>query len=1129
MSRLSAVLAAMIAIGATSAQAAAQLDLPSKPKLPPKPVKEEPRKGDNGTILGVKKSGSVASGNVGETTKKEVIYDEKGRAVATVSTVRENVPGQGRNGKGNVQLDLPKTGAQPGGGAARPVNEPKRQPWESAPVAQPIARPTGPAPGGARDGFDPLGEAGSSRSAARFLFDRLSKVRRISDVEVEEISDHLARLSEDGLRVARYCLAQDDDVLSYAGARTILIAGSAADADRVVLRLRGNVPPRVGQHILTELIDRDPVRASSAFLAQMLRHRSGSVRRVAEKELSKRINVDDLPLLVPALEDRSTDVRKAATSLLAGLGDSPLVTEYLMERVVDRSSSVSEIAIDAISRASAGDPSFELLRRVFESGEIVRHEALLIIAIVDREDRQAIPIFGEQHLVGLLRALDSPQPIVNAAAALALAGIGFRSEDEGKMPWLDGPVPSALVAVATGSTFFDGYSLVRDPALRRLRLISGVNHGSNGPDWSEWWGNEKYRFRADRAVIHVGAEDVSRIVLRVDPGIAAVSPALLRLGQGRPFVLVGRALSEDPEWIAAEHERAGSMGVDILFLTDGDAADLMSLLSEEGVFGSGRLPGPRGSFGAGGRSIEVQVGRRAKSFRFSQLQTQPWFDRIMARGEGLADHYAWERFPVAGVHADSTDLFLTEAPWWSEPHTDEEKSNRFLGLLVDHLEAAPIKEREPGIAELELLVASRATGDFPEGTLPRLTGLLREETVFGNRARQLTDTVSRMVELDPESPLHGAQRTQLLVVLHDQFGPLALSSIATVLQRAGHGAVLEAAVDERETLRVAAALNLGQADAAENPEDIDLLLLMLGDEAEDVEIAALAALAMRKAEGARVAVWARARVSSSNGVSVSTRAAALRAAGMIGGSGALELLIAGLTDSDERFHLPAAEGLASLGTPETAALLVSLLRGNQRQSVQTVAKEGLLRLGEAGHDDLFAAMRSPDKGLQRDAAVLLARQLIPRSVPVLASTVALDPDDATAMHELAVLTCVDFSGEALPAERYFQWWDEVDHNNAFSWFAAALELRGVRAPEAMAFEGGGTEEARLFLLTMVREVGGFLGERALRELERLHGESLGPVPLRISQRDDWFIKVRGLVLPDELESGFRSGSGDERR
>ncbi|MFT6830443.1 MAG: hypothetical protein ACJAZN_000597, partial [Planctomycetota bacterium] len=93
----------------------------------------------------------------------------------------------------------------------------------------------------------------------------------------------------------------------------------------------------------------------------------------------------------------------------------------------------------------------------------------------------------------------------------------------------------------------------------------------------------------------------------------------------------------------------------------------------------------------------------------------------------------------------------------------------------------------------------------------------------------------------------------------------------------------------------------------------------------------------------------------------------------------------------------------------------------------------------------------------------------------------------------------------------------------------ALELRGVRAPEAMAFEGGGTEEARLFLLTMVREVGGFLGERALRELERLHGESLGPVPLRISQRDDWFIKVRGLVLPDELESGFRSGSGDERR
>ncbi|QDV08519.1 hypothetical protein Poly30_40670 [Planctomycetes bacterium Poly30] len=1134
MFRSSAALVAALLLGATSAQAAPQLDLPAKRKAPPQPARgtSDPVKAPGGQTIGGEKKGTVAGSQVGDTVEKEVVYDEQGRPVATVTTSTHNKPGAG-NQRSDSGLILPTApaeaagdldlGAPPEAGRAG-GSDPEAQPWE-----RDTTRGNSPRPGaenqrvsGTSDAFNPLDDLASSKTAARFLFDRLSKVRRISDVETEEITDHLARLGEDGLRVARYCLAQDSDVLSYAGARTILISGSAADADLVVQRLRGQVPSRSGQMILAELIERDPVQASTPFLIQMMRHRSGSIRRVAEKELSKRLDLDDLQLLAPALEDRSTDVRKSATTLLAGLDDSASVTEYLLERVVDRSTSVSEIAIDALARAQEGEPTFELLRRVFASGEIVRDEALLIVAIVEREDRTGTPIFNEQHVGALLRALDSTQPIVNAAAALALAGLGFRSEDEGSTPWLDGPVPSSLVSIATGSTFFDGFSLVREPALRRLRLISGVNFGSNGPDWAEWWGNEKFQFRADRAVIHVKPGDARRIVLRVDPGVAHSRIADLRLGEGRPYVLAGEALSEDAEWIAAERESAGALGVDILFLTEGDAADLTALLAEEGIFGSGRLPGPRGSFGSGGRSIEAQVDRRAKSFRFSLLQSQPWFDRIIARAEGLAERNAWQRFPMHGVHADATALFRAEAGWWSEPHSPKEESDRFLGILTAHLDSVAADEREPGILELRELVLKRDEADYPEGTIPALIGFLGEETVFGNRARRLTDVISTMVELAAREEGGGENaaearpsedRARLLSTLHDQFGPLALSSIASVLQRAGHRAALEAAVDSRETLRVAAALNLGQTS---EPEDIDLLLGLLGDDTEDVQIAAIAALAQRRAERARPAIAVRAKASASLGASVPTRAAALRATGMIGGAGALELLIAGLTDSDERLHLPAAEGLAALGTPETAALLVSLLRGTQRQSIQTVAKEGLLRLGEAGHDDLFSAMRSPDKGLQRDAAVLLAKQLIPRAVPVLASTIALDPDDEVAMHELIVLTCVDYSDEALPAERYFQWWDEVDHNNAFSWFASALELRGLRAPDALAFEGGGTTEARLFLLTVVREVEGFLGERALRELELLHGDVLGPIPQRFSERDAWFVNVRALVLPDEM-------------
>ncbi len=1147
--RFTAVLVAPLVVcsasmaAAPSALAAPQLDLPAKRKKAPAkvPGKTPSAKtgkeaaGKKGATLGGKKTGNVTSGQIGETEKKNLIYDDQGRPVATVTTKGQNVPGAGNKGGGGSGLDLPKGGAKkaappagtsgaldvgnraqpstpaaPAAGTPAPAGrDPQLQAWERA------AEETRPADS---DGFDPLKDLASSKVAARFLFDRLEKVRRINDVETEEITDHLARLGEDGLRVARYCLAQDSDVLSYAGARTILISGSGADADRVLLRLRGKLPSRSGPFILTELIERDPVRASTQFLTQMLRHRSGSIRRVAQKELSKRLVNADLPLLLPALSDRSTDVRKAATTLLAGLDDSDLVTEQLLNRVVDSSTSVAEVAIEAIARAEGGDPDHELLRRIFASGEIVKKEALLIVALVEREDRRGKPIFGDQHVPTLLRAMDSPQRLVSASAALALAGLGFRSEDEGSTPWLDGPVPSELVSVATGATFFDGYSLVREPGLRRLRLISGVNFGSNGPDWASWWGDSKDQFRADRAVIAMGPGSARRAILRVDPGGAQRSLKAMRVGRGRPFVLAGSAFCGDADWFAAEYERAGAQGVTVLFLSDGDAEDLVGLLSEEGVFGSGRLPGPRGSFGAGGRSIEIQVDGRSKSFSFSHRQSQAWFERIVARAEGLAERNLWQRFPVKGVHADATELFRLESDWWSAPRTAEERSDRLLGQIAAHLLGQEVEDREEGIAEMQRIVDGRPEAPFPQVVVDSGLMLVAQEAAFGNRARQLTTMVSTLIESGHDEAAKSAERDKLLTILHDQFGPLALNSIAMVLKRGGRRSILAGSIDERETLRVAAALNLGQSDV---PEDIDLLMGLLKDPAPDVEIAAIAGLAERKAERARSAIWARARRRSDG--SIPTRAAALRATGMIGGAGSLELLLAGLTDEDERFHLPAAQGLASLGTAETAPLLVSLLHSNKRQSIQAAVKRGLLGLGEKGHDDLFGAMRSPDRKLQRDAAILLSQQSVARAVPVLASTIALDPDDLEAIEELAILTCVDYSDEPVPAERYFQWWDEVDHNNAFSWFVAALEQRSVRAPQASAFEGQGTEEARLFLLTLVRELDGHLATRALRELERLHGSPLGPVPVRMAPRDEWFIRVRSQVLPGENEPGVEAG------
>ena len=123
---------------------------------------------------------------------------------------------------------------------------------------------------------------------------------------------------------------------------------------------------------------------------------------------------------------------------------------------------------------------------------------------------------------------------------MALAGVGFRSPRSEATRWLDSSVPSVLVGVAAGFTFFDGFEVARDPALRRLRRITGVSHGSNGPEWARWWSDSKVGFRASRAVIEVPEEEQQRIVVTVEDLGAA--PASSR----------GRALASDEEWMTRE-------------------------------------------------------------------------------------------------------------------------------------------------------------------------------------------------------------------------------------------------------------------------------------------------------------------------------------------------------------------------------------------------------------------------------------------------------------------------------------------------------------------------------------------------------------------------------------------------
>ncbi|MEM6568160.1 MAG: HEAT repeat domain-containing protein [Planctomycetota bacterium] len=1085
-----ALVVAVLVGTAAHAAPAPQLDLPKKSRTaPPKDADSKGKSADElkGSRGGTGR-GNVSSSKVGTRSETKRAYDADGNVVGTSTVTKINAPGSSRSQKtARGKLALPKTRRKP----APPA---RSEPAPAAP-AQPAPTATAPPAGtGGDPGFT------VARDSARFLYDQLLTCERPGEAKVAEASDRLGRLGPDGLEVARFALRQNDPVMAYAGARALLIGGTGDDADDVVRMLRGTMPGKIGPMVLEELLERDPVRGSERLLAELLRHDSGPLRRAARRALDGRLDADEAVLLVPALEHRATDVRRNAVELLEGL-DGPLPTQLLIDRVTDRSSSVSQIAIRALRSNEDETIDFELLRRVMEGGEILRREALLLIAIVEREDRLVRRVLQPQHAPPLVDALDSPNELARCASAVALAGIGFRAPQSEATAWMDGPVPSTLVGVAAGFTFFDGFELVRDPALRRLRQITGISHGSNGPAWARWWSENKAGFRASRAVIDVTPEDELQVIVEVRDD--AVS---------RPFALVGPALARNDEWYAGRMEDVDDFATlatrgDVVFLTAIDAAELAQLLRDEGVFGPERLPGPRGAFGLDGRSVDVAVGRRAKSFRFASDRTQPWFERVLSRAQGLRERNTWQRYPTPGVHEDSRELYLSEVAWWDEPHEDAEKAERLEGILVSHLRAVPPGERTPALEELGLL--AERSDVIAVGDIPLLLDLLVDEARFNDRSKILVQLL-RKASADGTDELSRATAYQIIDTLHDRFGGSSISSIVRLLSDQGRDDIVAAVIDERGLLRVAAASALAKGN---EDEDVDLLIGLLGDPDVDVQLAAVRSLGVRRGDRARAKVLEMTRSDSPR-----VRIEALRAIGSLGGPGAIDALVAGLTDPDERFHLPAAEGLAALDDVVAAPLLVSLRRGSARPAVRTAAREGLAILGDRAHDELFSAMRSPDDELRRDASLILSRQLVARAVPVLARSLAENPDDEVLGQELVILTCVDFRDEPLPADRWFQWWDEVDRRDPFSWFLAALERRNLRAPRFDEFAGEGTREARLFLLTIISEVGEpMLAERALRELERMHGSELGPLPMESKRRADWLVRTREIVVP--LEDG----------
>ena len=945
-------------------------------------------------------------------------------------------------------------------------------PGSVAPAPAPTtALTTGAAPGTPPTAGQALG------AAAAFILDELRRVKRHDARLSDQAVSSLRNLGEPGLAAAREGLAQDDASVLAVCARVLLEGGDAADANLVRLRLTGRVPREACGPLVAAVAASDPVRASPELFAELLAHPQSQMRAAAQHELERLPPATLIAVLPGVLHAKATDTRLRAVGLAAN-SPEPAAVDLLVEQLGDPSAVVGRRAIEALAgRPDERVPSL-LLKRAFDGQWVVREHAYAILALIEREDLRVEALLGPEHVDALLGGLGSSDPFVSGACAAALAGVGFRSPPGERTAWLEGEVPARLVRTLSGVEFHNDLSALQPSAVRRLSLISGQHHGTEGLRWVEWWDGARADFHALRAVLSAEPEDASR--LRLDLIASVGAPSAFRLLGPDPGSLAG----------AAPIERT-------LVLSERQASELFDVLAREGLFGAARLPGNRGLGVGESRTLEVALGERSKGFGF-RGGGEPWFERAVEAARALYARNRWQLYLQPGLEADTRAAFEREGAWWDAEHAPEERERRLVERVLGHVRGLPVSQREDDLHELTRLAARLGPED-----LPALRALLAEERFHGTRSRALIELALGAMGTEADGRLPSASALELLDQLEAGFGEGALDEVRAILARVAPDVLFEAAADARPLVRMLVPAVLAERDDAASRA---LLIALLEDDDARVEAAAVLALGEVGEASQRTEILLRARTAEPR-----VRAAALVAVGRLGGEGALDALLIGISEREvPELALAAVRGLAALGDPSTAPLLLSLTVGEDEALVPP-AREGLLELGPAAWPELLRAVRTPGHRARREAALLLSRQGVPDAAPALIGWLSEHGGDQRTAAELAVLSGVDLRSEADPAAAWYGWWSGVVHGDALAWFLGGAARAGYAVPEPEALAGAGRAEGALFLVGPLADGPTHLAERARRELTRLLGREVDVPPGEEPARGAWFEALRGEI------------------
>jgi len=877
-------------------------------------------------------------------------------------------------------------------------------------------------------------------------------------------------MKDEGVLAARAALLDERPTLIDLGARVLLGSGRGVEIERVAMRLLEPIGGRIGPGLLDALIKTDPVHASPTLLCALLDHKQASMRHAASRHLEEDLGTPLLNALVTPLRSKRASTRAAAIDLISRIEGSASL-DLLLEHLDDSSPTVCDRVLDALVRRDDKLLDVELLKRAFSGRYILRPSAYALLAVMDREDHDRRSILDERHARSLLVGLGARDPLISGACAAALAGIGFRAEASESTAWLDAAVPTQLVATVSGANFHPDYASLQPRALRRLELISGERIGSTGRAWVDWWLSERDSFHADRAPFPIKPEEVPHLVLR-------------HRSAGGVFTIAGfdAAPPEGPE----ERTLIGVSQLDAL----------VKSLRESGVLSVERLPGVRGKRSASEREISLRVGENEKTFIFGEGEVEEWFTSIEALLFAQRERQRWQRF--ASISDDARGSWQAEVLWWETERNELARALRMKRIVLDHLQSVPPSQRRAGLAELERVLSVEGAGTLMD--LDPLLRLIEEEAFYSERSKRLTALARELIRGDDGHARSARARVARLLV--DHFGEVSAGAVAGVLSDMAPEQLIGLVDDERSLLRALIAAHLS---GTERRDEQALLLALLEDEDSTVEAAAVASLGHVGLEGSRTELLIRARFAE--GI---VRQAALEACGRLGGEGVRQALVSGLAERDAASQLAALKGLAHLKDPESISLFVSYLQHDETSPLFAVALAALEGFGPASHDALLRIAQAKLHKARRVAALVLARAGVGTVADSLASILQGEADAEVAL-ELALLTCFDLRSAESSATEYSAWLRAEPHRDSWRWFVEATARRELECPPRSAFEGGGTQEAALFLYGLISEGEVVMAERARRELGRLLGVELLPLPTRAEDRELWLEAARALM------------------